>query len=64
MSSFILPIDHIGYLVNLGYQLEIHSVHNEHSNLTQRLSLDELCRYRHKSSYVDVVIMPRVSVEC
>ena len=26
MSSFILPTDHIGYLVNLGYQLDIRGV--------------------------------------
>jgi hypothetical protein len=39
MSSFILPLDHIGYLVNLGYQLEIRSVYDEHCNLAQRLNL-------------------------
>ncbi len=40
MSSFILPADHIGCLVNLGYELNIRAVHNEHSNIAVRLNLE------------------------
>jgi hypothetical protein len=61
MSSFVLPPDHIGYLVNLGYQLDVHAVYNEHSNVAQRLNLDsetdrrfvtgELMAANHSSVY-------------
>jgi 5'-3' exonuclease len=50
MSSFILPLDHIGYLVNLGYQLDIHTVYNEHSNVAQRLNLDDETDRRYVTS--------------
>ena len=41
MSAMELHIDHLAALVNIGHQLDIRNVYSEHSNLTQRLSLDE-----------------------
>jgi hypothetical protein len=41
MSAMELHIDHLAALVNIGHQLNIRNVYSEHSNLTQRLALDE-----------------------
>jgi hypothetical protein len=41
MSAMELHIDHLAALVNIGHQLDIRNVYSEHSNLTQRLALDE-----------------------
>ena len=41
MSAYELPIDHLAALVNIGHQLDIRNVYSEHSNLTQRLALDD-----------------------
>ena len=46
MSAYILPNDHLAYLVNLGYQLQIRGVHNGTSY--QSLYLDD----EHDRSYV------------
>jgi hypothetical protein len=41
MSAMELHIDHLAVLVNIGHQLDVRNVYSEHSNLTQRLALDE-----------------------
>ena len=61
MSCFILSHDHIGFLLNLGYQLDIRGV--TVGDNYQSLALYDLCRVRHKSYYADVVDMPRAAVE-
>ena len=46
MSAYILTNDHLAYLVNLGYQLQIRGVHDGTSD--QGLSLDD----EHDRNYV------------
>jgi hypothetical protein len=41
MSAMELHIDHLAALVNIGHQLDVRNVYSEHSNLTQRLALDD-----------------------
>jgi hypothetical protein len=41
MSAIELHLDHLAALVNIGHQLDIRNVYSEHSNLAQRLALDD-----------------------
>jgi hypothetical protein len=46
MSCFLLPIDHIHCLVDLGSALEINTVYNEHNNMSHRLDYStEDCQF-------------------